>query len=356
MSLHASTVLMIAILSTQVAGQPVVSLPGYVPEHQVSGLIRSWGSPQMAALMKTWEDGFRRFQPGIRFEDSLRGTASAVAGLYSGRADLALLGRDIWPSEIEAFSSVYGHDPASVQVATGSFDIPKATYALAIFVHKDNPLKELTLGELEAIFGNVAGKNAAGNDIGSAMKGIRTWGELGLTGEWTGKAIRLYGFDLDNDKSIAFSRMVFKRTRRWNCRVQEFSNSSSEESGDAGQLILNALAKDRYGIAISNVHYSTPDIKVLALGLHRDGPFVMPTQESVRSRLYPLVRSVHIVINRNPYESIDPKVLEFLRYVLSRQGQDNVLEEKTYLPLTGEILRSELDRLKVQRSGRSVSK
>jgi phosphate transport system substrate-binding protein len=345
MNLRASAILTIALSTTHVSGQQLAGLPDYVPAHQVSGLIRSWGSPQMAALMKTWEDGFKHFQPGIEFQDNLHGTASAVAGVYSRRADLALLARDIWPSEVEAFSSVYGHDPATVQVATGSFDIPKATYALMVFVNKDNPLEKLTLAELEAIFGN---------DNHSSMNGIRTWGELGLTGEWTNKAIRLYGFDLDNDKSIAFSRMVFKRTRRWNCRVQEFSNSTSGDALDAGQLILKALARDRYGIAISNLHYSTSGTKVLAIAVHRGGPFVMPSKASAQSRLYPLVRSVHIVIDRSPNRPINPTVLEFLRYILSRQGQADVSKEETYLPLTDEIVHSELSRLESEPSGRSV--
>jgi phosphate transport system substrate-binding protein len=336
MMLRIWSMLAIAMLGSYAPGQELTSIPVYVPAHRVAGVIRSWGSPEMSGLMRTWQRGFRRFHPGVEFEDSLKGTASAVAGIYSGRADLALLGRDIWPSEIAAFHSIYGYNPVSVEAATGSFDIPKATYALMVFVSKDNPLQELSLVKLETIFGN---------DRGSTTCGAQAWGELGLTGEWANKPIDLYGFDLDNDKALAFSRIVFKRTRRWNCRIQEFSNSTS---GDAGQLIMNALAKDQYGIAISNVHYSTPGVKVLALGLRDGGPFVMPTKESVQSRIYPLVRSTHIVVNRNPSHPVDPKVLEFLRYVLSRQGQEDVLNEKTYLPLTDKIVRSERNRLQAQ--------
>ena len=332
------TMLAIAMLSSYVLGQKVTDLPSYVPARQVTGVIRSWGSPEMAGLMRTWEKGFKRFQPDAAFEDSLHSTASAVAGIYSGRADLALLGRDIWPAEIAAFRSIRGYDPASMEVATGSFDIPKATYALMVFVHKDNPLQKVSLAELEAIFGN---------DRGSATCGMHVWGELGLSDAWAKRPIQLYGFDLDNDKALVFSRMVFKRTHRWNCQIQEFSNAVQGEAFDAGQLILNALGKDSFGIAISNAHYSTPSTKVLAIGLSDSGPFITPTRESVQSRLYPLTRSIHIVIDRNPSRPIDPKILEFLRYALSRQGQEDVLTEKTYLPLTDEIARSERNRLQV---------
>ncbi len=344
MILRSWTILTIAMLCTHVLGQVTANLPAYVPAHPVTGVIRSWGSPEMAALMRTWEEGFRHFQPDVEFDDSLKGTASAVAGIYAAHADLALLGRDVWPAEAAAFFSVYGYGPASIQVATGSFDVPKATYALMVFVHKDNPLERLSLAQLETVFGN---------DQGSAATRIHAWKDLGLAGEWADKPIHLYGFDLDNDKSLAFQRMVFKTTPRWNCHLQEFSNSTSR---DAGYLILHALAKDRYGIAISNVYYSVPATKMLALGFKGGGPFVMPTRESVQSRSYPLVRSVHIVINRNPSQPIDPKVLEFLRYVLSRQGQEDVLEEKTYLPLTDEIVRSELNKLAAQPSRQTIRK
>ena len=344
MILRSWTILTIAMLSSHMPGQVTASLPAYVPAHPVTGVIRSWGSPEMAALMSTWEKGFRRFQPGVEFDDSLKGTSSAIAGIYAAHADLALLGRDIWPAEAAAFFSVYGYGPASIQVATGSFDLPKATYALMVFVHSDNPLRRLSLAQLEAVFGNDQGPAAAGTHI---------WRELGLKGEWADKPIHLYGFDLDNDKSLAFRRVVFKRTRRWNCRLQEFSDSTS---GEAGYLILQALAKDPYGIAISNVHYAVPGTKMLALGFNADGPFVMPTRESVQSRIYPLVRSVHIVINRNPSQPIDPKVLEFLRYVLSRQGQEDVFQEKTYLPLTDDLVRSERSKLEVQPGRQMIHK
>ena len=327
------TILIIALLGSQAPGQQVTGLPAYIPAHRVAGVIRSWGSPEMSRLMRTWEEDFKRFQPGVEFEDSLQGTASAIAGIYSGRADLALLGRDIWPAEIAAFHSVHGYDPASIEVATGSFDTPKATYALMVFVHKDNPLQALSLAKLEEIFASVQGP---------ATNGIHAWGDLGLTGEWADKPIHLYGFDLDNDKALAFGRIVFRKTRRWSCGVQEFSNSTSE---DAGQLILKALAKDRYGIAISNLYYASPNTRALALSFNDDGPFVVPTRESVQSRLYPLTRSVHIVIDRNPAQPVDPKITEFLRYVLSRQGQEDVLDEKTYLPLPDDIVRLERKQL-----------
>jgi phosphate transport system substrate-binding protein len=332
MTLRVWTILATVLSGSYFLGQKVTSLPAYVPAHRVTGTIRSWGSPQMTTLMKIWESGLRRFQPGIEFEDRLKGTASAVAGLYAEQAEIALLGRDIWPAEIQAFASIEGYGPASVQVATGSFDVPKATYALMVFVQKENPLSHLSLAQLADIFGS---------QDGSSEGEPSRWGEVGLAGSWADKPIHRYGFNLENDKSSVFRAIVFNNQRRWNCRMQEFSDSVSGDGLDAGQQILNALSKDRYGIAISNVHYSTPDTKVLALSDHKDGPFVLPTKETVQSREYPLARSIHIVINRGPGKPIDPNVLEFLRYVLSREGQHDVVSEGSYLPLTDQLVRSE---------------
>ncbi|HEY4050930.1 MAG TPA: substrate-binding domain-containing protein [Acidobacteriaceae bacterium] len=339
MILRVWTILAIVISGSHFLGQNVTSLPAYVPAHRVTGTIRSWGSPQMATLMKLWESGFRRVQPGVEFEDRLKGTASAVGGLYAERADIALLGRDIWPAEIQAFASIEGYGPTTVQVATGSFDVPKATYALMVFVQKENPLTQLSLAHLAEIFGS--------DDV-SSEGGPSRWGEVGLTGGWADRPIHRYAFNLENDKALVFRGIVFSKTRRWDCRIHEFSDSVSGDSLDAGQQILNALGKDRYGIAISNVHYSTPDTKVLALSKHKDGPFISPTKETVQSREYPLARSIHIVINRDPGKPLDPDVLEFLRYVLSREGQHDVVSEGNYLSLTDELVRSERKALGIE--------
>jgi phosphate transport system substrate-binding protein len=302
-------------------------LPPYTSTQQVNGVIRIWGSPQMGDLLKRYEEGFRKVQPSVNFEDALKSTVSAVAGVYSERADIGLLGREIWPSEVQAFESVKGHAPTTIEVATGAYDIPKATYALMIFVHRSNPMKSLSIEQLDRIFGYAVGR-----------KPVRTWGNLGLKGVWAKREIHLYGFNTENDKALIFSRTVFRESTRWNCHLREYSNASGPLAVDAGELILRDLAKDPAGIAISNIHYATQDAKVMPLSALDNEPSVAPTRENVQSRRYPLSRAVYIVFDREPGHVAKPVILEFLRYILSSQGQKDVSHDGTYLPLTPSIV------------------
>ena len=311
--------------------------PEYHAEGPVSGLIRAWGSSEMAGVMLCWQRGFTERQREVRFDDHLYGTASSIAGIYTGVSDLSLLGREIWPIESMAFESVFPYKPTGIQVATGSYDIPKATYALVVFVNKANPLTKLNLEQVAAMFGvpRVAG-----------AKAIRTWGEVGLTGEWSRSPIHTYNFEYDNDKAIFFRRRVFASRYAWRDETREFSNTVRPAGGpvDSGELILQALAKDRFGIAVSNARYANDQVKALALA--DDGhEYVNATKETVQNRTYPLTRSVYIYINRSPDRRCDPRTLEFLRYVLSREGQNDVTVNGTYLALPGEIAAAQLKKL-----------
>ncbi len=309
----------------------------YEPIVQVSGVIRVWGSTEMAGVLRRWEQGFNSHQPQIRFDDHLYGTASSIAGLYTGVADISLLGRDIWPIERTAFESVFHYESTGIQVATGSYDVPKAAYALVVYVNKLNPLSQLTLEELAGVFGVADVKGA---------RSLRTWGDLGLTGEWSSSPIHIYSFDYDNDKSLFFRRTVFRGRYRWKDSIIEFTNrvNSDKSITDSGQVILNELANDPLGIAVSNPHYANGRVKPLALS--NDGkPFVSADRTSVMERLYPLSRPVWIHINHPPAVRLEPKISEFLRYVLSREGQNSVVLDGTYLPLPTEIVKEQLSGL-----------
>ncbi|MGI8746366.1 MAG: PstS family phosphate ABC transporter substrate-binding protein [Bryobacteraceae bacterium] len=231
-----------------------------------------------------------------------------------------------------AFEQVLGYKPTAIEVATGSFDVPTKSDSLEIFVHRENPITKLTLVQLDGIFG---------------AEHLRTWGDLGLKGEWAHKAVNGYGFKFDNAGALFFSDIVMKGSRNWSCGVKGFANGSAPggKRVDAGQLILDALSKDRYGIAISNAHYARPEVKTVALGLQDGGPFIEPTKENVRNRSYPLTRVVYVFLNRPPGKAIEPKVKEFLRYILSQPGQDEVLAEGAYLPLPPRIAQAQLARL-----------
>jgi phosphate transport system substrate-binding protein len=282
----------------------------------------------MGDLLLLYEHGFAQRQPAVHFENDLKSTISAVAGVYAGSAEIGLLGREIWPAEAKAFESAQGRPPYLIDIATGSFDVPKATFALMIVVPNSNPIASLSMGQLERIF-------ADGDHR------IRRWGELGLRGEWANRPIHLYGFSADNDKSRIFAQLVFHAGERQSRSLHEFANTTL----DAGQLIVEAVADDPYGIGISNVHYSTPKVKALALSTLDHTAPITPTREKVEDRTYPLTRAVYMVVNADASHPPDAAVLEFLRYVLSRQGQQAVTQEGNYLPLPSPVANRQLKEL-----------
>lgn len=312
--------------------KPAEALPSYSPSQHASGLIRIWGHGGRGkdfdgALLNSWEAEFRKYQPGVHFENHLQGNASAIGALYTGAADLALMAREIWPTEIDGFEQVLGHKPASVAIMTGSVDVRNHDFALVIFVHKDNPLTRLTLAQLDGVFGA---------DHRRGAKNIRTWGELGLDGEWKDKPIHPYGYELRRDFSFFFEQAALEGSKKWNCDLKEIADQHTGGSViDAGQRILDALAKDRYGIAISSLAYTNPIAKALLLGDGQD--YYAASRETVMQRQYPLTRTPFLFFDRKPGQPLDPKIKEFIRYILSRQGQAQVARENRYLPLLPEF-------------------
>jgi phosphate transport system substrate-binding protein len=308
------------------------------PQTEGSRTIRSWGSAQMAGLMRLWERGFHREHPEVRFEDRLHGTVSAMAGLYSGAADLALMGREIWPTERLAFQQMMGYSPSSIEAASGSFDVPTKADALVIFVHRDNPLSCLSLRQLDGIFG---AEHRSGGRI------LRTWGDLGLGGGWQSQPIQPYGYRLDNAAAIFFRNVVMKGSLKWNPAIREFGNrlGPGAQRMDSGRQILDALAGDRFGIGLSNPHYAGPEVKPVSLRAETGGSCVAPTRANVRNRSYPLARAVYLFFARQPGHALDPTVAAFLKYVVSDAGQQAVAREGAYLPLPGAIAAEQLNRL-----------
>ncbi len=328
MSASRRAALILSCVAAAVSARPVRAqdaglLPLYQPAQRVSGTIRISGSPQMGDLMKRYEAGFHRVQPGVRFEYSLQSTLSAVPDVGAGKADISLLGREIWPSEMQAFQSAEGYPPLVVEIATGSFDVPKATFALMVFVPAANPIPSLSIAQLAQIFG----------EGGTGSPPIRTWGDLGLTGPWADRPIHLDGFGVDNDKSKIFSQMVFTRGQHWKSNLRQFTNTAGPHPIDAGEAIIRAVSEDPDAIGISNVHYATPSVRAVPLSAHSGAPAVPATRATVASRAYPLSRAVCMVTRANPSAA----VTEFLRFILSRNGAEAVREEGNYLPLTPAI-------------------
>jgi phosphate transport system substrate-binding protein len=178
---------------------------------------------------------------------------------------------------------------------------------------------------------------------------VRTWGELGLSGAWSARPIHLYGFATENDKSRIFSDLVFHKGEGWNPEMESFSNLPGTKGTDAGQLVVDAVGRDAEGIGISNIHYATAEVKALSLRVG-GGAAIAATRATVGERSYPLTRAVYMVVDMAPGKPARAVVMEFLRFVLSREGQKAVRAEGNYLPLTPAIAEREWGRLE-RRSG-----
>lgn len=314
-------------------------LKPYQPERIVSGTIRNWGNNYIPELMKDWEEGFQKYQPGVKFATHLPGTETGMAGVYGGIADLGFIGREVYPEEHSAFVGVFGYEPTVIQISSGSYATPHRTFSLQVFVHSENPLSKLTLTQLNLIFG-----------CGCTEKGeepIRTWGQLGLTGKWKDKPIHVYGYNFDTGMAGYFKKIVLSGSSKWNSELRDFDNGR-EQNGEvinAGVYVLRALADDLYGIAYANVMYGNAKVKTLSLARSESGPFIEPTKENVWRRAYPITRYTTVVLNRVPGKPVDPKVREFLRYILSRDGMAAVVRDGAYLPLTEDLIEGELRKL-----------
>jgi phosphate transport system substrate-binding protein len=339
-------VLSVACASAAAAARGLDLPPPYHPQRSVSGTIRIWGHGSydrkrdfIGALVRAWEQGFRRFEPGVRFENHLVGTAAAIGSLYTGRGDLALMGREIWPPEIAAFEEVYGYPPMGIDVVTGSLDVRNRDYALVVFVHRDNPIEGLTLAQLHAIFGVEQGPGALA---------ARTWGDLGLTGAWGNRPIHLYGLPIARGFARFFEQRVFHGERLWRPSLREFPDRkrSSGAVSDGGQRMVDAMAKDPDSIGYAGLLYRDPRVRPVALAARAGEPYIEPTRATVMDHSYPLTRLIAIYLNRAPGKPVDPKLAEFLRYVLSRQGQQAVSTQgRGYLPMLAPSAARQLKKL-----------
>lgn len=330
------------------------SLPRYEPAGLVSGTIRIWGEDVAADLVRSWEDGFRKYQPAVRFDDNMKSSALAIPALTTGVADMGVMGRELFPLEVMAYQHVFKAPPLTVTVATGSYDVKSKSCALVVYVHKDNPITSLTMNQLDGIFGSErsggwnAEKTAWLPENGRGPEhNIRTWGQLGLAGEWKDAPIRVYGFDLTRTPTARnFAKKVLKGGDKWNENLKELVAVSRPDGTVwlAHDQIIEALGKDRYGIGFSGIPYETSLVKRVAVAPKDGGPYIEPTKQNVQNLTYPLFRSLDAQVNRTLGRPAAP-LKEFLRFILSREGQQAVVREGDYLPLTAEAAREQLRKL-----------
>ena len=312
----------------------VLLLLGLVaPALCADGVLHVAGNPEMSGVFARWSEAFQKSHPGVRVETHLTGSDTGMAMLYTGKADLALLGRSPTLSEIQAFEWIFRYKPAQVEILTGSLDQAGKSPALVLFVHRDNPLASLTLAQLDAIFGT---------EHRLAPTDIRTWGQLGLIGEWADKPIRLYAPDAMSGTGRFFRHVVLSDSRMMNwAQLTEFSDTGVPRAAthDAGRQIIAALAQDRYGLAVASLGFGNAQVRPLAVET------VPATRDTLVTRQYPLTCAVSACFNRKPGTPADLLVLEFLRYILSREGQREVTPGDGYLPLTAALAAEQARRL-----------
>ncbi|MBX3749935.1 MAG: substrate-binding domain-containing protein [Opitutaceae bacterium] len=327
------------------------ALPAYEPSTaNVHGVVRIHDSELTQHLVHLWQDRFLKLHPLVRYKEYT--VPAWFNGLCAGTADLAFAGRRAYRSELKAFESIYGYPVTELVFATGGFNQRKGnTPGVIIFVHKDNPLRGLTLDQLDGILGaeRTGGWERTQWTTAAARgpeKNIRTWGQLGLTGEWANQPITIFGIDATlSGWSGLIQQVVFKGGDKWNPVIHEIVRGGTEVPADA--QIVNGVAQDRYAIGFSfmRVVEQNPGVKPLALAAKPGEAFVTPTADSFHARTYPLVTSVYIYLNRPPGQPLPPRLREFLTFILSREGQAAVAEDGMYIPLNAEALQAERKKL-----------
>jgi phosphate transport system substrate-binding protein len=254
-------------------------------------------------------EGFKKVYPSVREGIEGKGSASAPPALVEGTCSFGPMSRDWKPSEIDAFKAKHGYPPTVVPVALDM---------LAVFVHRDNPLKSLSLEEVDAIFSK--------NRKGGAKNDILTWGDLGLGGEWKDKPIVLYGRNSDSGTYLYFKEnALFKG---------DFKDTVKQQAGSSA--VVQAVGGDKFGIGYSGIGYGTADVRALPLAAKKGEPAVAPEPKAAYEGEYPLARFLWLSLGHKPGDQLDPLRREFLRYLLSADGQVDVLKDG-YLPVTGQV-------------------
>ena len=327
-------------------------LPPYKPDVKIHGSIRIFGG-ELKGQVQVWEKGFQKFHPDAVFDNTFsQSSEGAIPGLYILGADVAPAGDDAKISDLLPFYQVRQYLPTELVVATGGYELRGSLWAIQIVVNKDNPLTKLTMKQLDDIFGaertgGWEGVFYTGKYARSASENIRTWGQLGLTGEWADKPIQTYGY-IAPGFEVAVERKLFHWNDKWNENFKEYVEEKEivpDEDGRkvASERMYEALSKDKYGIAWGPILHSKnyPDVKQIALS-EDGGPYVPLTEANVQNRTYPFKRDAYIYIDQQPGKPMGDRAREFMRYILSREGQQDVKSFGIYYPLPREVVDAQL--------------
>lgn len=304
-----STGFLVAAGSAGAEARVDVNLPTYTKASGVSGNLSSVGSDTLANLMTLWTEEFKRLYPNVNIQVQAAGSSTAPPALTESTSNFGPMSRKMKDKEIEAFEKKFGYPPTA---------IPVAIDALAVYVHKDNPIVGMSIEQVDAVF-------SSNRKCGGALD-ISNWGGLGMSGAWQNRDIQLYGRN-----SVSGTYGYFKETAL--CKG-DFKSSVNEQPGSAS--VVQSVSASVNGIGYSGIGYKTSSVRALPLAKKAGGAFVPATAENAVTGDYPLSRFLWVYVNKAPNQELSPLVREFVKLVLSQQGQEVVVKDG-YIPLPAAV-------------------
>ena len=293
------------------------TLPNYQAVGALTGEIKSVGSDTLNNEMTAWAEGFKAKYPSVTFEIEGKGSATAPAALLAGASQFAPMSRPMTSEETEAFEKKYGYKPAHFRVAID---------ALAVYVNKDNPIKCLSQIQIDRMFSSTR-KGSGGRDIS-------TWGDAGLTGDWASTPITFYG------RNALSGTYEFFRTHV--LYGGDYKPNVKQQIGSA--TVVEGVAGDKFAIGYSGLGYKTEGVRALPVAAYDGGECYETSAEMVRAGKYPIARYLEIYVNRKPSEALDPLRAEFIKFILSKDGQA-LTEKGGYYSINSDERQVDLGRL-----------
>jgi phosphate transport system substrate-binding protein len=294
--------------------------PGLQPYKTVSGIsgnLSSVGSDTLNNLMTHWAETFSRFYPNAKVQIEGKGSSTAPPALIAGTAQLGPMSREMKGTEIDQFEKKFGYKPMAIRTSVD---------ALAVFVNKDNPIKCLSMSQVDAIFSK--------SRRTGAKEDVATWGQLGLTGEWASKPISLYGRNSASGTYGFFKEHVMKNG--------DYKDTVKEQPGSAA--VVQGVTVDRYAAGYSGIGYATAGVRAVPLSEKDGGKCVEAAADNAYSGAYPMARFLFVYINKAPGKPLDPLTREFVKVIVSREGQEGVIKDG-YFPIPASIAKEELSKI-----------
>jgi len=305
----------LALASGPVKLDPALS--SYKPTSGVSGNINSIGSDSLNNVMTLWAETFSKFYPNAKIQIEGKGSSTAPPALIAGTAQLGPMSRAMKGTEIDQFEKKYGYKPTQIRTSVD---------ALGVFVNKDNPIKCLTIAQVDAIFSKSRRQGY--------KEDITTWGQLGLTGEWAGKPISLYGRNSASGTYGFFKEHTLKNG--------DYKDSVKEQPGSAS--VVQGITVDRFAVGYSGIGYATAGVRPVPLAEKEADKCYEADQDNAYAGSYPLSRFLYVYVNRAPSKPLDPLTREFMKLVLSKEGQEVVIKDG-YFPIPASISKEELSKI-----------